>query len=190
MQQHLMIDLETLGVGTNALILEIGLCFFDSEGIHSSHSIIIDVKNSQDLGFEVDLPTLNWWMSQSPDKFYRLIDPIEPKHTVEAAAQVVHNLTLEHEHNDAIIVWGNGADFDLVLLQNLFKKANKPYPFKYKNHRCFRTIKNILSAPAELEYRIDEMLAHTGKGDATNQASHLIKLNNHYPYGTRAFNIL
>jgi hypothetical protein len=175
MQQHVMIDLETLGTEPNAVILEVGLCFFDAKEIHDSHSIIIDAKNSQDLGFEIEIDTLGWWQTKHPENFRRLMNPIEPKHTVEDAAQMVHNLILAHGHNDAIIVWGNGPEFDLVLLKNLFKKAGWTYPFHFRNHRCFRTIKE--THKDILPYTPDESTSHTGAGDAINQAKHLIDLD-------------
>jgi hypothetical protein len=172
------------------MILEVGLCFFNATKINESYSIFIDATSSQELKFEIEIDTLNWWQTQSPEKFMRLMNPPGVKHAVVIAAKVIHSLAIKHANNEQLVVWGNGPDFDLVILRNLFNKARQPYPFNPKNHRCFRTIKSILGAPSGFDYIVNEKTSHTGRGDAINQAEYLIELNNYYPYGTRPFNIL
>jgi inhibitor of KinA sporulation pathway (predicted exonuclease) len=40
-------------------------------------------------------------------------------------------------------VWGNGVDFDQVLLKNAYAAVGADAPWKYFNQYCFRTLKNM-----------------------------------------------
>jgi exodeoxyribonuclease VIII len=47
-------------------------------------------------------------------------------------------------NDDNLRVWGNGANFDNVILRNALDRYGYSALWKYSNDRCFRTMKNIL----------------------------------------------
>ena len=62
---NLMIDIETLGVKTDAPVISIGACFFDKDGIKEKFYAVLDVEQQIDSDLrKVDASTIKWWMGQ------------------------------------------------------------------------------------------------------------------------------
>jgi hypothetical protein len=61
-----MLDLETLGRSSDAVIIQIGLCAFDfrTEESDAGVELNIDIQRSLEAGFWVDGGTVEWWMNQ------------------------------------------------------------------------------------------------------------------------------
>ena len=71
------------------------------------------------------------------------------------------------------LVWGNGADFDLVILENYFRRMGwDQMPWSYKNVRCYRTLKNLVP---DIPFK-NTGVAHSAEDDAAYQALHAIQL--------------
>jgi inhibitor of KinA sporulation pathway (predicted exonuclease) len=66
-----------------------------------------------------------------------------------------------------IALWGNGSDFDNVLLAQAYAAAKMDYPIRYYNNRCFRTLKNLGLAVQEPQR---EGTFHNALDDAKHQA--------------------
>lgn len=72
-------------------------------------------------------------------------------------------------------VWGNGSDFDNVILRNAYAAIGSTYPWRYNDNMCYRTIKNL--APDVKMAR--QGVHHNALDDARSQALHLIAICNH-----------
>jgi len=59
-----MLDLETLGHKENAVIIQIGACYFNANGVHDKFFKNVNAKSSVEHGFEVSVETTAWWMEQ------------------------------------------------------------------------------------------------------------------------------
>lgn len=69
-------------------------------------------------------------------------------------------------------IWGNGADFDNVILTNAYRAVGISRPWEPYHDRCYRTLKNL---------RRDIHLYRTGTHhnalyDAITQAEHAVRL--------------
>ena len=69
MAKHLMVDMETMAVSPNAVVLSLGAVHFDPYGTGYSDSLYfrIDIDDQDALGREVDPNTITWWSSQPPE---------------------------------------------------------------------------------------------------------------------------
>jgi hypothetical protein len=67
-----------------------------------------------------------------------------------------------------VIVWGNGASFDVPLLEAAFAKCSIKPHWKYYNSLCYRTLKNLYKA---IQY-IPPRMKHSALEDAKAQAAH------------------
>ena len=82
MEQHLVLDLETLGTKTNSSILTIGALIFNpnstdildfvSEKTENSPSIStfykkISLDSCESIGLEIDDATIKWWSQQNQE---------------------------------------------------------------------------------------------------------------------------
>ena len=167
---EVMLDLETLGMGDNAVILSIGAVKFDPWGDgfppDPPFEVFIDPKSCTDAGLVIDAATVMWWMH--PDR--------------AAAREVFVGKQLEHISvalnmfsvwvGQPKPVWGNGSDFDNVVLRNAYTKLGLLTPWKYTQNRCYRTISNTL--PDAKWERVGTH--HSAVDDAATQALHLQRI--------------
>src|SRR6056297_3505964 len=66
--KHITFDLETLGRGYNAPIVQIAAVKFEDDGtITRRFNRYIDLKSIKDLDLQVGYETLEWWLSQDCD---------------------------------------------------------------------------------------------------------------------------
>lgn len=167
-----MLDLETMGTSSNSLILSIGAVEFDKDfGIVSKFYEVIDIQSSLDKGFEISGDTLNWWLKRSIEAKTTLFTKQIP--IIDALRKFKEWLGTK----DNLQIWGNGADFDNVILQNAYKRFKADAPWKYYENRCFRTMQ--CSFPS-LEGFKREGAHHNAVDDAEHQAKYLVALVEKY----------
>lgn len=168
---HISLDLETMSTESNAAIVQIGATVVGSP---ETFNVYIDPKSSESLGARVDTETMMWWDKQDPELRKRVFGGTVPIRTAldEFAdwCSEVSNGDMEH-----VYLWSKGADFDCVVLKNNYE-LYRTYPFNFRNHRCVRTIMDLLTQ-AELDeisknfwYNNSEAQKHDALVDAKYQA--------------------
>lgn len=161
---NLMLDLETFSTRPNAAIRSIGACVFDHEGVLAKFYV-----NIRDVVGDVDPNTVEWWASQPKEARDAL--EIDTKWLDDALADFT--LWLPEPANQCLI-WGNGADFDNVILASAFDARARALPWKFYNNRCYRTVKNLFPI-AKMDRKGTK---HNALDDAISQAEHLIAIRN------------
>lgn len=165
--QNIMLDLGTMGTSINSAIVSISAVKFDQDlGIIDRFYKVINLQSSIDKGFVIDGGTVTWWLNQSEAARKELKNA---KLTIKDALKAFQDWLPK---DDNIQIWGNGCDFDNVILQNAFKRFNVENPWPYWSNRCFRTFK--CSFPSIKT--IDIGTAHKSVDDAEYQAKYLIAL--------------
>lgn len=168
MSHHVMLDLETLGTGRDAVILSIGAARFDPNGwdVVDSFEVHIDPIQSQALGRTIDAGTVLWWMAQERQEARDVL--LEHKDTwVDVMGAL--DAFAEWFGTESVPVWGNSAAFDNEKLISLYQSINWVAPWEFRHDRCYRTMKNM-APEVELE-RVGTH--HSAVGDAISQAMHL-----------------
>ena len=166
----LMIDLETMGIRPSSCIVSIGAAFFNEHQVISMFHTPVSLKSSMDLGLTTDQSTVDWWMKQSAEA--RSSWQQEDAPPLERALTEFNAWIKEHARPSQVRPWGNGADFDLVLLKSSFDAINADPPWKYYNHRCFRTMKSMFTI-TEVQR---EGVHHNALDDALHQVAWLQKI--------------
>jgi len=143
MAKHLMVDLETLAVSPNAVVLSLGAVHFDPYGTGHSDSIYfkIDIDDQDALGREVDPGTLEWWGRQDPAIMEEAFSPDDRIPLVEAMDRF-HKFVW-----NSSAFWSHGATFDLVILENIYRQLNKPLPWNYWQLKDTRTLFDLGQDP-------------------------------------------
>jgi hypothetical protein len=165
---NIMIDLETLDTRPTAAILSLGAVFFDKSGLGKEfyHTITLDSCLTTNLSVSGD--TFKWWMAQKGEARQALfVDNVELR-------DALHDFTCwlaEYCDTKTVKVWGNGADFDNVILQHAYAKAGMEIPWHFWNNRCYRTTCDLLNA----KQRKQEGVYHNALDDAKSQAKHLVQ---------------
>lgn len=168
--QHIMVDLETLGTRAGSVILSIGAVEFDqrSKELGCTFYRSIQPEDCKAHGLTVDQSTLDWWEKKSPEARAVLTDPdaVPLSDALDAFVQF-------WVQTDAVFVWGNGADFDNVLLAHAFHAVDRPIPWKFWDNRCYRTLKNVRP---HIKMGPRQGTFHNALDDAITQATHCIDL--------------
>ena len=142
MTTHVMLDLETLGTAPGSVIISIGAAAFDAhaEDVRDTFHQAIDPEDSQKRGLRIDAATTLWWVDPDRDEARRRWLALE---RVDLdSALIGFTQWLERFGHDWAI-WGNGSDFDQVLLGVAYKVSGLEVPWTHKQVRCFRTLKAL-----------------------------------------------
>ena len=172
--QDVMLDLETLDTKPTAVVLAIGAVFFDPKtgelGQRFYQELANDVESQLAMGRTMSYKTIQWWMKQG-DKARELFNPLENN----SAPRTLHTLNLFQNFLGPLKpnIWGNGSDFDNMLLASLYESYNTPVPWQFYRNRCYRTIKQSFYGIAPLKR---EGTHHNALDDAVTQATHLMEI--------------
>lgn len=175
MSIQIMLDLETMGVGPDAAIVAIGACAFDPAlgTIGDRYYCIVDLADAVACGGTMDASTVLWWMRQSDAARAVLRPGATPIHRALADfARWLHEQLPEGANEDALRVWGNGADFDCVILAAAYRHCSMPVPWGPYAARCYRTLKSMV--PGIKAERVG--MHHHAADDAETQARHAVRL--------------
>lgn len=137
---HVMIDLETMGVLQNAPILAIGAVWFDpaTGELGKRFYGAIDIEDACRHG-RPSGGTIKWWMEQSDEARKAAV---AGTHTSAHVFGKFREFLLAPEV--AMQPWGNGACFDISMLDYAFLKiTGEAAPWKFWNVRDCRTIREL-----------------------------------------------
>ncbi|MCQ1662841.1 exonuclease [Escherichia coli] len=165
---HLSVDLETMGTNPDAPINSIGGTFFDpaTGEMGPEFSKAIDLETS---GGIIDRKTIKWWAKRSREAQSAIF-------TDEISLDVALRLFIEFiEKNSGgrfVQVWGNGANFDNVILRRSYERQGIPCPWLYYKDRDVRTIVELGNAIGfDVRMAIPfEGVPHNALDDARHQA--------------------
>lgn len=163
---NIMLDIETMGVSFDSAILSIGAVAFDTE-LREEFYTTVDLSSSMNLGLKVDASTINWWLNQS-DQARSAITKANAETLPDALLKFARFLA-EYQ---TVLVWGNGATFDNVVLSNAYAACKIPRPWSYRNDRCYRTLASL--TPDVTKHKPD--IPHHALYDAKAQAIHCLDL--------------
>jgi hypothetical protein len=166
----MMIDIETLGNGSDAIVVSIGAVLFNRNTgeIGPKFYKHLAYQDQVDKGRKVTASTIAWWMSQDDDArknaFTRV--QIPTRQALIELQSFIQDNTLECKP------WGNGPSFDLTILENLFKDFNVEFPWHFRHVRCLRTFKELVYDGKDL---VRDGVHHDALDDAVHQAKIVIE---------------
>lgn len=137
------LDLETLGTPPDSVILAIGAVAVCEETGQRRKFYSICNANAQP-GRTVSQSTLDWWSKQSNaarvafDEAHKQEAPM----LATVLAELTHwigELGLTHD----VFVWGNGANFDVAMLEHAYKQISDFVPWNFRHVRDMRTLYDI-----------------------------------------------
>jgi len=156
---HYSIDLETLDTEPSAVVLSIGIVPFNQSLIYPGRLYHPDIQEQINKGRTISGDTFFWWLSQDSGAREAIYSPerFEMKTILTSISEFMI---------DAEGVWGNGSDFDNVILGSLYTQEDMRRPWSYTRNRDLRTLRLLVNGPVP-EY---QGTAHNALDDARNQA--------------------
>lgn len=171
----IMVDLETLDTRASASILSIGAVRLDWNTLEAVDPfyIIIDPESCKAVGLTESASTVAWWGGQSEEARRVFTDPNVP------LSSALHGFAryLSSYGKSKVRLWGNGSDFDNVILINAYDALGYDAPWMFYNNRCFRTVRKMLGHLIEDPKRGGTH--HNALDDAIFQAQILLQLKDH-----------
>lgn len=161
----IMIDLETLATSPDAAILSIGAVKFDPFGDEKTTPSAtkfyakVSLDSCDELNLTVHDATIEWWASQSKEAQDEAFDP-DGRLSIHDAFADLYKFCWGAQR-----VWSNGAGFDIVICETVFKRIHKAIPWQYWQVRDVRTIFDLGIDPKR-----PPITAHHALEDALNQA--------------------
>jgi hypothetical protein len=165
MNTDIMIDLETLATSPDAAILTIGAVKFDpfgkdiEEPAMDSFYVRVDLDSCDEIGLVTSDDTIAWWANQSKEAQEEAFGTDNRLHIREAFDKLYKFCW------GAKRVWSNGAGFDIVICDHVYKKLNKASPWNFWQARDVRTAFDLGIDPKR-----PTVTAHHALQDAYNQA--------------------
>ncbi|AQN32313.1 exodeoxyribonuclease VIII [Pseudoalteromonas phage PHS21] len=132
-----MIDIETLSTEQDAAIISIAAVYFNPEtgAIGDDFYTNVNLQSNINAGRNISASTLLWWMQQEKSAQEQVFSL---NHTAPKLSDSL-KLFIEFFKNDSLKVWGNGATFDMTILESAFKRCKLTTPWKFWNIRDVRT---------------------------------------------------
>lgn len=134
----IVLDIETLGIKPSSVILSIGAVRFDPYSTDPPYDpwyvrLDVDYQLNQ-LGRTVDESTLAWWEKQDPA-------------IRDDALSTDNRISIDEfskQFNQYVVgtdcLWAQGATFDFVLIEDLYRNLGQPSPINYWTIRDSRTL--------------------------------------------------
>ncbi len=182
MTTRIMLDLETLDTQPTAVVVSIGAVAFDpATGLGKEFYEVLELEEQAEYGRTLNAGTVAWWLQQSEEarkavyqgkrtgvslalaRFFQFVNDVGGGEatlgfTARPGDKAVQNVEM----------WAHGADFDCVILGQLYQAYGMTRPWSYSKNRCYRTLMNLAKGLVEVPARMGTH--HNALDDAKYQA--------------------
>lgn len=158
---HVMIDIETLGVGLDSVITQICAVPFDRARVYTSKrfNVYLDIDDQQSALRTVNNNTFGWWLKQSEKARERLAKGLTTAVSPGIALSRMRNWPavmpseglLPGSWGGFAGIWSKGPAFDLAMIDHLsikFANGQSPLMGCYRKYRDVRTMEEFVSVQA------------------------------------------
>lgn len=182
----LSFDLETLGTGPDAVILEIGAVPFDPNGNDTVDSLLsraarfpLPIQSQLDAGRKVDAGALQFWLNEraKTSDSARLFERVayQDKHYGHFSQGLDRLLEWCWKTFDVVselpvpCSWANSPSFDHVKLRGLLELCKRTVPtvLNYRHERDVRTVRDFCGV---VDFQVPDLTPHDAVHDAIYQA--------------------
>lgn len=171
---NIMLDLETMGADPNSAIVAIGAVAFEFDKKDPLDQFYkkVTLASSVNNGGIMNPSTVLWWMNQSQSAREEIVSAeTDINYALKCFTIWVDGLRGASPQNK-LQIWGNGSDFDNVILHSAYRHANMPAPWQFWENRCYRT----MSAMHTNTRLVRKGTHHNALDDARSQAEHLMRI--------------
>lgn len=150
---NIMVDLETLGIRQDAIVLEISAVEFNCHTgeIGEVFDVKLDIDDQLLYRRSLNRETLQWWFKQNEEARKNVFDDMVKIQTDTALYEFGNfvdrcdNKCNSDSDRRVVKLWGNGSIFDLGILQNMYETCllNMKLPWKFWAVNDVRTIVDL-----------------------------------------------
>lgn len=169
-----MVDIETLDTEPTALVLSVGAVKFDPYTNETPFEKIVwypALEEQLTLGRTISDSTLEWWSKQNPEILERALTD-EDRITLNDFFKSFNRYLVGMDK-----IWCQGPQFDMVILEDLYRKASHHVSWQFWQIADSRTLFNIMPRDPRKDIQQD---LHDAGADAYYQAVAVQKTFEHF----------
>ena len=148
MYNHVMIDIETMSSQPGGAIVTLGAVAFNLNLVEDpeadTHRLPVDRVfyrrishgSNRELGLVFDADTLEWWTRQPKGAQYEALHNKDRQDIM----RVLIDFSCWYTNHKTDRAWSHGATFDLVLMNEAYKRLDVEPPWRFYHHRDTRTL--------------------------------------------------
>lgn len=175
-KRGLMLDIETLALGTRPVILQIGGIFFDFDDI-TTELQVVDLMLPAQPQLEmipprtVQMSTITWWFQNEPAAKTLFSDLDGDLDELDAYLRMLaRNFAGQMTGvGDDYEVWARGPQFDIAAIESLMVERGIPVPWRYDRVRDLRTIMATAGINTADVPRLEGQIDHNAVWDSRYQ---------------------
>jgi len=173
MSKACITDLETGGTKPGCAIFSIGAVAIDLEtGEIGDHFYVpIDINDSAKWGL-LDPGTMIWWSKQSEQARNAIFEPPDTTMNLFDALEAFKKWFIR---NNCETIWGNGATFDVSILEHFFIKFEIQIPWNFWHVRDLRTLQHLVGDSVKDDTPF-EGIKHHALHDAYHEAQYASRM--------------
>lgn len=174
-----MVDTETLGLHTKAVVLSAAFVPFKYDGTEMSElCAYFNPKGQRDKGRSIDFNTVTWWLKQTGEAktvFDKTNDALDCDMTLAAIKGFISGMREAYD----LRFWAKPMHFDKRLLDSLFEDFGIAPPWGYRDWGDVGTIVNFAKAcGAPDALTVVSPTAHECVSDCRDQIKTLVNYMN------------
>jgi hypothetical protein len=158
-----MLDLETLSAGHDAVVLTLGAVKFNAFTLQEPFEELymrLNIDEQIERGREVSDDTMEWWGKQDPAIMEEALSP-DDRHSVYDTLVALNKFLVGVDK-----IWCQGPHFDITILETLFKMYELPRNWDFWQVMDSRTLFSILGDPRDKKSKT----LHNAVEDCKSQA--------------------
>ena len=177
-----MIDLEVMAKKPDGAIAAIAAVPFDMVSGVTDDALfyeVVDLRSSEKYGGSIDADTVLWWLGKSDNAQSEIINSEKAIDLPDALTRLSSFASEFCE--ERVQVWGNGSNFDNVILRTAYENCAITPVWKHWNDRDVRTIVE-LGRNAGIDPKKDFPFvgeAHNALDDALHQVNYVVAIHQH-----------
>jgi len=158
------IDLETLGTDSDCVILSIGVQLFDFTTGNLGDTFYVKLDKELQFNRTQTIGTIEWWATQDKAVYQ---EAISGKLALSGALELLTNWLPK-----GVVAWGNGATFDVSILEHAYKSLGMKIPWQFWKVNDMRTLMRLAKDLSGFDKSSYTFIgdAHNALDDATHQA--------------------
>jgi hypothetical protein len=164
-----MIDIETLGTTFDAVITQIGACYFDRQtgDIGDKFEVNVEIGSCLAIDLKVTPGSIKFWLERQPT-WFKDTKPIQ-----WSLAKLGDFLNKDKKKP---FIWSH-ATFDPIVLASAYARIKQGLPYSYRNLRDIRTLVDLSGVkkekPKEGEEKNDK--SHDALEDCIYQVKYCVE---------------
>ena len=134
-----MLDLETMGRKSNSALVSIGAVEFNLITGETGREFykVIDLQSCLDAGLTIDASTVYFWLTEASQAARDAIAK-DKKLPLQTVLHMFDKWMLDCIKH--VNIWGNGARFDIGLLEDAYTTCKMDIPWYFRSERDVRTL--------------------------------------------------